>query len=65
MNNKDLAYVFGVVILCIALLCLGPVLLIWSVNVLFGTQTPLNLTTFVAALVFMSLMRVSVSSSRK
>ena len=61
MNNKDAGYVIGMVVLCIIALAAGPILLIWSVNVLFGVQTPFSLTTWFAALVFLSLMKGSVS----
>jgi hypothetical protein len=61
MNNKDAGFVIGVVVLCVIALAAGPILLIWSINTLFGVQTPLNWTTWFAALLFLSLVKGSVS----
>lgn len=65
MDNKDIGYVVGMLILCIIALGAGPILLIWSVNTLFGLHTPFNWTTWLAGLVFLSLMKGSVRETRK
>jgi hypothetical protein len=54
----------AIIALCVLLVLFGPLLVIWSINVLFQTNTPYNLTTWFAAVVFISAIRAGIRESK-
>ena len=64
-NAATGAGIGGVVILLLLfVLVLGPFLLFWSLGVLFGIQIALTPKTWLAAVVFLALVRGSCTSSK-
>jgi hypothetical protein len=53
------------ILLIILVIVLGPLLLIWSLNTLFGLAIAYNLSTWFAAFVLGGVVSRSASSSKK
>jgi hypothetical protein len=62
---KDIAMIGGVVILVVVLVAIGPLLLIWSLNTLFGLGIAYTLKTWAAALILGGAVTTSSSTSKK
>lgn len=54
-----------VVLFALLLLVVWPLAVIWSINTLFGTNIPMNLHTWVAVAVLVSVLRLSFPSQTR
>ena len=57
MEKRDMFINVCILLMGAMLVVVCPIILIWAINTLFGTQTPFNANTWCAALVFMSMLR--------
>lgn len=62
---RDLPKIVGIVALVIGLVAFVPLVLIWSLNTLFGLGIGYSLSTWAAAFVLAALIGGSSSSSKR
>ena len=62
---KDSTLSVLLVIVAILAIIWWPVAIIWSVNTLFQTQIPVNFRTWVAVVLLVSILKVSISGNSK
>ena len=62
---KDPALMLLLMVAGILVIVWWPLALIWSVNTLFGTQIPFGLNTWLATVLLVSVLRLSLSSPKK
>jgi len=66
--NKICLGVFGttmILILIVIGILLGPALLIWSVNVLFGTCIGFTFQTWLASVILLGLVNITINLNNK
>jgi hypothetical protein len=55
MDSAKIIVVLVLLLLLVALIFLGPMFTIWSLNTLFGTQIPFNFETWAAVIWLMTV----------
>lgn len=65
LSLKDPLIVLLIALAALVVVFLWPLAMIWSVNVLFGTEIPLSFRTWLATVILVSLLRLCVISSKK
>ena len=56
MDGYKLLIILFFLVALIAILCVGPLFTIWSINCLFGTEIPVNFSTYCAVVWLMTVV---------
>jgi hypothetical protein len=56
MDGTKLMIILGFLVALIVILCVGPLFTIWSLNLLFGTEIPVNFSTYCAVVWIMTVL---------
>lgn len=65
LHVKDATVLLPLLILSLLLVALWPLAVVWSINTLFGTSIPYNLSTWAATVVLVTIIRISTLSPEK
>lgn len=56
MDGAKVLIILGFLVCLIVILCVGPLFTIWSLNCLFGTEIPVNFSTYCAVVWLMTIL---------